>query len=227
MARILIYIILLSGMISFAQTRVIKPAKKSRPKTTNLGIGGSFTKSVLYLSRNVKENNDAKGNTISVVYGGSKIFRVSAEYTRFRTVHIAPTWFDIKAATYELNGHVIARFQTDKAYFYPIFGLSYNTFTGFFTGQNDFLQLKEKHKENTIVTTNWLGLNVGTGFEYKFKAISLYMDYKMRIGLADRKQLNIMDVCFHFGARYNLKVPSIYKIFSGTRSRYFLEKDDN
>gem|GEM_PF-6814592 len=31
-----------------------------------------------------------------------------------------------------------------------------------------------------------------------------------------------MDVCFTAGIRYNFKVPSVYKLFKGTKSRYML-----
>ncbi|MCE3227187.1 MAG: hypothetical protein K0S32_1738 [Bacteroidetes bacterium] len=224
----LFYIIafLLLSVLSPSQTRVIKPVKKAYPKTTNFGISAGLTRSVLYLNRNVKENNDATGYTFAAVYGGKKIARLSLEYTHYKTINIAPTWYDIKANTIEANIHVIARFKKTHAYFYPIAGLSYNMFSGYFTGRNDFLNLSEKHPRNAVISTNWVGLNVGTGYEYFIKPVSFFLDYKMRIGFSEGKNLNIMDVCFTFGVRYNLKVPSIYKIFSGTRSRYVLDTDD-
>ncbi|MCW3078436.1 MAG: hypothetical protein JWO32_3045 [Bacteroidetes bacterium] len=98
-------------------------------------------------------------------------------------------------------------------------------FSGYFTGRNDFLNLSEKYPVNQNISTNWVGLNVGTGYEYYFKFLSFFVDYKMRVGFSDKHQLNIMDVCYTFGLRYNLKVPSIYKIFSGTRSRYLLDSE--
>ena len=46
----------------------------------------------------------------------------------------------------------------------------------------------------------------------------------MRVGKSDfQNPLNIMDGCFSFGLRYNLTVPSVYKIFRGTKSRYLLD----
>jgi len=222
--KYLMAFIILSNSV-YSQTRVIKPAKKSYPKSTNLAISGSVTRSVLYLSRNVKEDNDALGYSFSLIYDGAKLFRMSFEYTRYNTINIEPTWYDIHASTAEVNGQIIARFRNNKAYFYPLFGVSYNIFSGYFTGRNDFLGVGEKYKSNTIVSTNWFGVNIGTGYEYRFKAVSLFMDYKMRVGKADRKQLNIMDVCYSFGLRYNLRVPSIYKIFSGTKSRYLLDTE--
>jgi hypothetical protein len=120
--------------------------------------------------------------------------------------------------------HVLARFKKTKAYFYPLFGISYNSFSGYFTGLNDFLNLSDKYKKNEVAKTNWLGFNVGAGYEQYFKQVSVFGEYKMRVGNSDEKgQVNIMDVCFSFGVRYNLKVPSIYRLVNGTKSRYLLD----
>ncbi len=221
----LVLIFLTLSKLSFAQVRTVKPLKtvKTRAKTTNLAFGVGAAKSVLFLNRNVKENNDATGLHASLIYGGSNLFRFSLEYTLYRPINIAPTWYDIKANTIEANTHIIARFKNTNAFFYPLFGVSYNSFKGYFTGKNDFLNLADKYKVNQTAVTQWVGLNVGTGYEIFFKKISLFLDYKMRVGLADgKKQLNIMDVCFSSGLRFNLKAPSVYKLFRGTRSRYLL-----
>lgn len=225
MFRLILHIIfiLLFFQNYFCQVKVIKPIK-THSRQTNLGIGAGMTRSVLFLSRNVKENNDAIGYNGSVIYGGEKLLRGSVEYTYYKKLNIQPTWLDIKAFTFEANVHILARFKKTKAYFYPLFGLSYNSFSGYFTGENDFLHLSGKYKKNEIAKTNWLGLNIGVGYEQYFKQVSVFGEYKMRVGKSDGvNQINIMDVCFSFGVRYNLKVPSIYKIFSGTKSRYLLE----
>ncbi|MDO9001429.1 MAG: hypothetical protein Q7W45_16810 [Bacteroidota bacterium] len=211
---------------AFCQVKTVKPVK-THSRKTNLGIGGGVTKSVLFLTRNVKENNDAFGFNGSFIYGGENIFRGSLEYTYYRKIDIQPTWFNIKAYTIEANVHVLARFKKTKSYFYPLFGLSYNSFSGFFTGKDDFLKLSDKYKTNEIAKTNWLGFNVGAGYEHYFKQISVFGEYKMRVGKSDGQlQINIMDVCFSCGLRYNIRVPSIYKIFSGTKSRYLLESKE-
>ncbi|MDX2174663.1 MAG: hypothetical protein SFY56_16280 [Bacteroidota bacterium] len=210
--------------LGYSQVRIIKPVK-THSKTTNLSFGLGAARSVVFLNRNVKENNDANGLQASLIYGGGNLFRFGCEYTFYKPIDIAPTWYDIKAHTIEANVHIIARFKNTDAFFYPLFGLSYNTFSGYFTGKNDFLNLADKYKTNQIAVTNWVGLNVGTGYELFFKRMSLFLDYKMRVGFSDgKKQLNIMDVCFNAGLRYNLKVPSIYNLFKGTRNRYFLDK---
>ncbi len=228
--KIILFILLsiVSATSLKAQKRVhtIKPIK-SYPTKTNFAIGAGFSRSVLFLSRNVKENNDANGYNFSVLYGGSRIVRVSLEYTYYRPINIEPTWFNINASSIESNAHIIARFKNTKAFFYPLFGLSYNHFSGFFTGRNDFLNLREKYQINSVVSTNWLGLNVGTGYEQFFKQISLFLDYKMRVGFNDgiNRQINIMDVCISAGLRYNIKVPSIYKLIKGNKTRYFLDTE--
>ncbi|MCW3078437.1 MAG: hypothetical protein JWO32_3046 [Bacteroidetes bacterium] len=118
MARIIRYILLvLFSATAVAQTRVIKPVKKAYSKTTNFGIGAGYTNSVLFLNRNVKENNDARGFTFSLIYGGARILRTSIEYTHYQSIDIEPTWYNIKAGAVEANIHVIARFKKTNAFF--------------------------------------------------------------------------------------------------------------
>ncbi len=213
-----------------AQWRVVKPIKaKSYPQRTNLSFGIGYGSSVLYLSQNVKENNDARGFSFNVAYGGAKLFRGIIEYTHYRKINIEPTWFNIKAYTIEANAHIIAKVKDTKAMFYPLFGLSYNHFSGLFTGKNDFLNLRERYEPNTAVASNWFGLNIGVGYEQRIGPLGFYADYKMRVGANDGgdKRVNIMDVCLGFGLRYYFRVPTIYKILSGTKNRYFLETDKN
>lgn len=238
MRRSIVYltIFLLVTSHFFAQRKITKPQAKpapivtrAYPKFTNLGFGAGLTRSVLYLGRNIKQNNDASGLNLAVVYGGAKLLRASFEYTYFWPIDIAPTWYNIRAYTAEANMHILARFKSKKAYFYPLFGLSYNVFQGDFTGENDFLNLRSLYKPGERVTTTWFGLNVGTGFEYYFRPGSVFLDYKMRIGKTEGiKQINIQDVCFTFGLRFNLRVPSIYAMlpYRGVRSRYLLSTDE-
>ena len=225
MPRAAIYLsllVLIQNTIT-AQLKVVKPAE-THARKTNLALGGGITRSVLYLSRNVKEDIDAIGYTASLMYGGNKLTRTIVEYTYYRKINIEPTWYNIKAYSLEANVHFIARFKSKKAIFYPLFGLSYNVFSGFFTGENDFLRLIKLYTKNQQVTTRWVGLNAGTGFEYFFKPGSFFVDYKMRIGFTEgTSQFNIMDVCFSGGLRFNLRVPTIYQIFKGARGRYFVD----
>lgn len=207
----------------------VRPAPKKYPKKTNLGLGLGVARSVVYLARNVKPNNDATGLHTSLVYGGARLFRASLEYTRYMNINIAPTWYNVRCNTLELNMHILARFKSNNAYFYPLFGLSYNTFSGIYTGINDYLNLGSIYEKDKRAVTYWLGFNVGTGYEFYFKPGSFFLDYKMRIGITEGyKQLNIQDVCIAAGFRFNLRAPSVYSLFiyRGTRSRYLLDKSD-
>lgn len=210
--------------------QVAKPAEKKHSKKTNLAFAAGATRSVVYLARNVKPNNDATGFNTALVYGGSKLLRVSLEYTNYRTINIEPTWYNIRASTIEFNLHILARFRSKNAYFYPLFGLSYNVFSGKYTGINDYLNLNSIYTKNQIVSTRWFGVNVGTGYEFFFKPGSFFLEYKMRVGRTEGfNQLNIQDVCISIGLRFNLRVPSFYSLFiyRGTRSRYLLDKEDD
>src|SRR5207253_239203 len=56
---------------------------KKRSHQTNFEFGGGVMGSVLYLSRNIKQNNDAKGLSIVANYGGNKLYRFSVQYTHY------------------------------------------------------------------------------------------------------------------------------------------------
>lgn len=223
------YLMLTLFLSSFAmaQLKVVKPIVR-HPKKTNLAFGLGVTRSVVYLSRNIKANNDANGLNTTLVYGGNRLLRVSAEYTYYRTINVEPTWYDVRAQTIEANMHFLARFKSKKAVFFPIVGLSYNVFSGYFTGINDYLHLASLYETNQTAVTRWLGLNVGTGYEYYFKPGSFFIEYKMRVGMTEgTNQVNIQDVCISMGLRFNMRVPTFYTIFKGPRGRYSLNTVDN
>ena len=207
-----------------AQLKVVKkPGKKYANANYSFGYGRA--RSVLYTNRNVKANNDARGHHFTFLYGSSSRYRFCAEYTHYTLKDIAPTWYNVKANVFEVNVHYMARISGSKSYFFPIVGLSYNVFKGYFTGKNDFLNLEAVYGSNKSVVSRWTGLNVGTGFEIYRKPFSIYGDYKMRVGVsAGTEPVNVQDVCFTIGIRYTFRRPIIGKIFQGTRKRYFLNE---
>lgn len=195
---------------------------KKEEGMTNFQIGGGIMGSVLYLSRNIKEDNDALGYTINANYGGHKLLRFSVQYTKYFPINIEPTWYTIKANTIEANVEILARFKNNKTFLYPYGGISYNTFRGYFTGADDFLNLREKYEPNSYVSSYWLGLNVGTGMEHAIgRFIVLFVDYRMRVGKTEeRAGFNIMDVCYSGGIRLKLWVPSLHKLYRGVGDKY-------
>ncbi|MBP7810478.1 MAG: hypothetical protein KA163_14390 [Bacteroidia bacterium] len=225
---ILVFFALVLNVYAQQKTHTKKPVKsastnntKKEEGRTNLQFGVGVSGSVLYLSRNINEDNDALGYTINAVYGGHKSYRFSAQYTKYIPIDIAPTWYDVKANTIEANMEAIVLFKNNKTILYPMAGFSYNTFKGYFTGANDFLNLKEIYGRNTTVRENWLGLNIGTGVEHAFGPLVLFCDYKMRIGKDGRKAaFNIMDVCYSGGVRLKIWVPTFNKLYRGINDKY-------
>lgn len=199
---------------TFAQVKSTSTIKKRRTmdkkklelKTTTLGFGIGLTRSVIFLSRNVKEYNDATGFNIGMVYGGNKLARISAEFNQYYPINMEPTWYDINAKTYEANVQFLARFKNSKAIIYPLVGLSMNDFKAFFTGKDDFQNLRDKYAVNTRVHSIWFGANFGIGYEYKVGPLNAVVQYKMRVGAQDMEtRINIMDVCWSLGLRYDIK----------------------
>ena len=225
MTRWILLVMVFSTVIATAQNHKKKPRRfktlpTSKDYTIQLGAGAS--KSVIYLNRNVKEQNDALGLQTSAVFYGPSQFRYAVEYTRYRSINIAPTWYDIKAYSVETNFHLMFKVKDGDAYFYPQFGLSYNVFSGYFTGTQDFMNLALLYPVQSTVVNRWIGLNTGVGYERCFERFSLFLDYKMRTGLTESKKLNIMDVCITGGVRYRVYAGPLRKLFKGTRSRYLL-----
>lgn len=219
---LLSFFMLFACLQSKAQLKVIKPVGK-KYDNANYSFGYGRARSVLYTNRNVKANNDARGHHLTFVYGSSRSYRFTGEYTYYSLKDIAPTWYDIKATVIEVNVHYLARLTGTKAFFYPLFGVSYNVFKGYFTGKSDFLNLSAVYGTNKDVVSRWPGLNVGTGFEVYRKPFSIYGDYKMRVGVSKGTEVvNVQDVCFTIGLRYTFRRPVIGKIFQGTRKRYFI-----
>ncbi len=232
----IIFCLLLAYESAYAQkpgTSIVTPYKKPKAKKkkeegyTNIQIGGGVMGSVLYLSRNINEKNDAFGSTFIFNYGGGnqKLLRYSFQYTKFFPIDIAPTWYNVHAQTFESNVEMMVFFKNKKTVLYPFVGLSYNTFKGFFTGANDYLNLYQKYGFNNIVSNRWIGFNIGTGAEHAFGPVVIFVDYKMRVGkLEERASFTIMDICYTGGIRLKLAVPEAHvalrKLYRGINDKY-------
>lgn len=226
--HIYIIILLLSINYSFGQVNhskdkpkkvVIVPLVKERAYTKwSAKAGGNV--SVIFLARNTKDNNNSPGLCGGLTYEVNNFLRISSLYSRFRPINIEPTWYNIKANTYEMNLEVVARFPNNKTLLYPFAGFSYNTFTGFFTGELDYLNLKEFYKANTTIKNNWLGLNLGTGIEHHFGILGIFVDYRMRVGKQDGS-INIMDVCYTFGLKVRFPYGKLAKSLNHINDRFY------
>ena len=222
-----IFILLLFHSPAHAQKKVNNPVVKHLPekKESNFGIGAGFNSSVVYLPRNTSSANGAQGRNIVFTYDRNNFIRFTFEYNKYNSPDFAPTWYNVKASSFESNIQYLTRFVGGKSLLYPMAGLSYNLFSGYFTGKNDYLNLRAIHQESTNVTSNWFGLNVGVGYDFNFRSFAFYMMYKMRIGYTEGyNQLNIQDICISTGLRFYMNKTKFNKIFLGPRSRYALPK---
>ena len=195
------------------------PLPKERDYT-NLSMKVGANNSVIFLARNTKDNNNVLGYCGGFTYDLNDFVRVSSLYTHFKPINIEPTWLNIKANTFELNLEVVAKFPNNKTLLYPFAGFSYNTFKGFFTGQLDYLNLKEYYKVNTEIRNNWLGLNLGTGIEHQFGLMGVFIDYRMRVGKQD-KVINIMDVCYTGGLKIRFPYGKLVKTLTHINNRFY------
>ncbi len=194
-------------------------------KEWNLGIGVGLNSSVVYLPRNSSGNNGAAGKSIICTYDKGNFLRFTFEYNKYMSPDFAPTWYNVSASSFESNVQYITRFMDGHGYLYPLAGVSYNLFKGYFTGKNDYLNLRAVHQESTTVTSNWFGINVGVGYDYNLKHSAFYFMYKMRVGYTEGyNQCNIQDICISVGYRLHLSEASFKKVFLGPRSRYALPK---
>lgn len=199
-------------------TVAINKSEKERPYTKwSLRVGGNI--SVIYLARNIKEKSNEPGFCGGFIYEINNFVRVSGLYTRFQPTNIKPTWIDVKANTTEANLEILARFPNKKTLLYPFVGLSYNTYTGFFTGESDYLGLREFYPVNSTVKNQWLGLNLGTGIEHNFGILGLFLDYRMRIGRQE-KAINIMDVCYTGGIKVRFPYGRLAKTLASPNDRF-------
>lgn len=212
-----IYIFLLLCLFNVLAIAQVKPARTTRtpvraastpsivPKQTQYtrwSAKAGANISVVYLARNIKDNNNAPGYCGGLNYEVNNFIRVSTLYSYFRPINIEPTWLNVRASTTEMNLEMVAHFPNKKTLLYPFLGLSYNTYDGFFTGQLDYLNLKEYYAVNTVVRNRWFGLNLGTGIEHNFGILGMFLDYRMRVGKQeDAAGVNIMDVCYTAGLK--------------------------
>ncbi len=191
---------------------------------TNVGFGLGVARSTLYLARNINSNNDALGLNVGMTFDRGNYFRGSLEYNYYQSINIKPTWYNVSAHTIEMNANIIAKSRDKSFYFYPITGISFNLFKGYFTGVNDYLNLNTIYKRNSEITTRWWGINAGVGADFNFKHGCVFSSYRMRLGKVEGfDKFNIMDVYVNLGLRYYASARELGKIFKGTRSRYTLK----
>lgn len=204
-----------------AKSSTVTPQKKDKEKQyTKWSIKAGANLSVIYLARNIKDNNNEPGYSAGLTYEVNNFVRISGLYSYFQPIDIEPTWYNVRANNLEANLEIIAKFPNKKTLLYPFAGFSYNSYKGFFTGRSDYLNLKEKYGDNVTIKNHWLGFNMGTGIEHNFGILGLYLDYRMRIGRQE-KAFNIMDVSYTAGLKVRFPYGKLAKSLSHMNDRFY------
>src|SRR5574338_330525 len=106
MVRAAMIVLLLLCMQAASQVKVVRQHKPSGPgkyRTSKLGRGVGRARSVLFLMRNFKQDNDAHGWNVSAAYNLNRVMRINAEYIWYNPIDIAPTWYNVKGRSIECN----------------------------------------------------------------------------------------------------------------------------
>ena len=119
------------------------------------------------------------------------------------------------------DAHKVVRFSAEFTHYFPT-----DLAPKYFTGKNDSKGVSAVYPPDTHQRINWLGFNFGTGYEYKYKRLGLFAEFKLRFGIEQKnfKNTGIKDVCIGTGIKYYFGIPTIRTLFhGGTRNRYFLK----
>lgn len=202
-----------------------KPLEKYK---FEFGIGAGVSKSVVFLTRNIKEFNDAYGIYLQFSFNSiNKLLRNEISFSNYNKIQIEPTWKNVKSWIFEHNINFMARFIKTDAMLFPTLGWCVSHYEGFFTGISDVQGLRARFNPNTLVSQYWFGLTFGVGAEKVFYPFSVGMYYKMRISNGDLiDKLSIVDVCYHFFIKYYFK-RFFSKKYLGPRGRYILKRSES
>ena len=180
-------------------------------------LGYGRLNGVVYMSRNVDVLNSANGHAFSLLYSQSDLFRWEIAFQRFSDFDMNPSWKSVKARTMECNLMCLARTQGGGLLFYPIAGLSYNSFNAFYTGIQDYTLMSKTTQPNTVIQSFWPGINTGVGSSLCIGNLEISLQYKMRIGQTPGlRDLNIQDIQFSLLAWYS---PKDFKINSAKKNK--------
>jgi hypothetical protein len=173
-------------------------------------LGYGRVNGVVYMSRNVDIENSVTGNAYTMLYTFTDIFRGELLFQQFKSFDMLPSWKQVKAHALEINIMCMARTASGSVLFYPLAGLSWNRFNAFYTGIQDYTQMRKYSKPLTTYNSNWPGFNTGVGVSYCIGSCELSLQYKMRLGQTSHmNDFNIQDVQFSIFAFYN--IPKLIK----------------
>lgn len=129
-------------------------------------------------------------------------FSWSAEYSYFFKHNSSPGFEGIQSWNAELNGNFAMGIANSDLKFRFVFGGNYLKWSGTFVGPslNDNLGWYE----GKIINQDWVGANLGVGFEHPIGNYMLgYIDFRIRFASEEKDLVSISDTSFNFGLRWS------------------------
>lgn len=189
-----------SAQISLKKTSTDEPVQD--PRGFYFGLGAEF--SSVNVFRNYRQNPYHAGFNGRAYYQYAENLRLMGEYTFIPKFNVEPTWLDVTNTVVGVNLSVLAHIKNESAMFYTISGLCYQRWKGFYTGINDYNQgTKNSLEPNNVYATQYMGLNLGAGFEKSFSYDQFFGEFRYRFSKTD-SGFGISDAAFTAGIKVKL-----------------------
>jgi hypothetical protein len=150
-----------------------------------------------HLNFNKSDIEDTYSNAVEgrLLIDNGKSFRIAISGEHVPKVNLDPVWMNIKSNFINLDFHYVRRGEGSKSFFYGIFGITTEFWSGFYTGQNDqVMNLRYFHNFiNKQYSTVYPGISMGIGCEVKIgDYIGLYGEWRVRVCQTEKiRDINI------------------------------------
>jgi hypothetical protein len=221
MKKSLLLVVFFILFISFskAQTSFFQQ-KRTSPY---LFVGGSINLSSVNIFRNYSENPYHLGWSFRSSYLTENNLRFSLEYFRTPSFQLAPTWKNVSSNNLVLSLNALAHIVDQDVMIYTVSGICFQSWKGFYTGQNDFSDARFFYTENSWVRNKNICLDLGIGFEKPFPGFNLYGDFRYRFAEIDNR-FGIIDAFYQLGVSFPVYPKSDIKSKHNNKKRGFLNK---
>ncbi|MFL5753639.1 MAG: hypothetical protein ACJ76F_09545 [Bacteroidia bacterium] len=218
--KLFIAAVLFLSQVSLAQITIKKndEEKTQDPKGFYFGLGAEL--SSINIFRNYRSNPYHLGFNGRAYYQFQSNIRLMGEYTFIPKFNVEPTWLNVTNTVVGANMSILARIKDETAMFYTITGICYQRWKGFYTGINDFnVGTKHTLAPNNIYTTQYMGLNLGVGFEKSFSYDQLFGEFRYRFSKTE-SGFGITDAAFTAGIKVKINAREPQKKLHG-KYRWF------
>jgi hypothetical protein len=204
---ILIIALLICCRLAVSQIEIKKNPEEPKIEKKGFYFGLGCELSSVNIFRNYRQNPYHPGFNGRVYYQNSGNVRVFGEYTYIPKFNVEPTWLNVTNNVAAVNVSVLATIKDESAIFYTITGICYQRWKGYYTGINDWnVGTKNSLQPNRVYASQYMGLNLGAGFEKAFSYDSVFGEFRYRFSKTD-SGYGISDAAFTVGIKVKLNPP--------------------